>query len=282
MSNAVPTLMGLGQRPVSAVAIFFPDHKVAGLRFAQSRGVPHVSISWGIHEISPEVGAFMYRPDNAPVVLGAEWLVGAATVPALRFAEAFGRVDEILINALVDEEDTGGPTVAVDFERLEKTLPASLVRTNFSYLWLQGEDVKARFSAVDGTVIDASAFSSIDIVGLATATGAPDVRFNIATGVSSTRRGGGQMSTEIIVELSGEDRSGQRLRTRHAVIHSKGTAPLTGLGVSMMLERLSGLDGNPAVSPGLYFPHQILNADAYFKRLEASGGSVQTLDSPGS
>src|SRR5688572_6779325 len=52
--------LGLGDRPVGAVAVLFTDDRVAGLRFAQSRRVPYVSISPGIHEIAPEVAAFIH------------------------------------------------------------------------------------------------------------------------------------------------------------------------------------------------------------------------------
>ena len=270
--------LGLGERPVSAVAIFFSDDKIAALRFAQGRGVPHISISSGIYEIAPEVATYMHKPDTAPVVLGAEWLVGATTVPTLEFAKEFARVHDIVIGAVVDEEDVSGPAVAADFERLTKTLPAALIRRDSSYLWLVGEDAKAKFRAVDGTEIQASAFSSIDVVGLATATGAPNVRFNLANGVSSTRRRGEPVSTEIVIELAGEDHAGRPLRTRHAVVHPEGTAPLTGLGVAMVLERLTGLDGKPATPAGLYFPYQLLDPAAYLARLKQAGGTVPKLE----
>ncbi|WP_338664366.1 hypothetical protein VQH23_04190 [Pararoseomonas sp. SCSIO 73927] len=272
--------LGLGGRPVRAVGVLFSDERIAGLRFAQARGVPHLSISSGVYEIAPEVAAFMHRPGAAPVVLGYEWLVGATTVPALGLARAFGRVERIAIGALVDEEDSGGPAVAEDFERLNSTLPAALTRRGGRYVWRAGEDAKAGFRAVDGTAVEATGFSSIDVVGLATATGAPDVMFNLATGVSSSRRRGGPMSTEIVIELAGTDHAGRALRTCHAVVHRGGSAPLTGMGVAMILERLVGLDGRPATPAGLYFPYQLLDHDAYLARLEASGGEVLALEAP--
>ncbi|MBC7800740.1 MAG: NAD(P)-dependent oxidoreductase [Gemmatimonadaceae bacterium] len=270
--------LGLGDRPVSAVAVFFTDERLAGLRFAQSRGAPHIGISSGIHELAPEVAAYMHKPQAAPVVLGAEWLVGATTVPTLEFVKEFGQVHDIVIGALVDEQDTGGPAVAADFERLAKTMPAAFTRRDGSYFWRADGESKAEFRAVDGTKMEAAGFSSIDVVGLATATGAPNVQFDIATGVSSTRRRGGPMSTEIIIELAGVDHAGRPLRTRHAVIHPEGSAPLTGLGVAMVLERLIGLDGNPPTTAGLYFPYQLLDPTAYFARLEANGGTTRALE----
>jgi hypothetical protein len=270
--------LGLGERPISAVAVFFTDERIAGLRFAQSRGVPHISISSGLHEIGPEVAAYIHKPDASPVVLGTEWLVGATTVPTLEFAKAFRRVDAIAIGALLDEQDAFGPAAAADLERQTKTMPAALARRDGAYLWRVGDDAKARFHAVDGTEMEANALSPYDVVGLATATGAPNVQFNLALGVSSTRRRGKPMSTEIVIELAGEDRAGRPLRTRHAVVHPEGQMPLTGLGVAMVLERLIGLDGSPAVPAGLYFPYQLLAPAAYLARLEQIGGAILKLD----
>lgn len=52
--------------------------------------------------------------------------------------------------ALVDEQDGGGPTVAKDFEHLNKILPAALTRRDGKYVWHEGEDAKVSFRAADG------------------------------------------------------------------------------------------------------------------------------------
>ncbi|MBC3362437.1 NAD(P)-dependent oxidoreductase [Pseudomonas sp. SWRI154] len=269
--------LGLGDRPISAVVVFYMDHALVGLRYAQKRRVPHLSISSGVFEIAPEIAMYMHTPDASPIVLGYEWMTGATTVSALSIGRAFSRINAISINALVDEQDTGGPTVASDFEHLNKMLPAALTRRDGVFIWREGEDAKSRFQAIDGTEIEAAGFSSIDVAGLAAATGAANVQFNIGIGVSSTRRQGKPMSTEIIIELAGEGLKGEPLRTRHAVIHPAGTAPLTGLSVAMLLERLTGLDGQPPTSPGLHFPYQLLNADVYLERLKEQGGELRQL-----
>ena len=270
--------LGLGARPVSAVAVLFTDERRAALRFAQARGVPHLSISPGINEMSPEVAAYVHAPQAAPVVLGTEWLVGATTVPTLHFAKAFGRVHTITIGALLDDQDAFGPAAEADLERQTKTVPAALARRDGAYVWRVGDEAQATLRAVDGTEMEATAFSLYDVVGLATVTDAPNVQFNLALGESSTRRRGEPMSTEILIELAGEDLAGQSLRTRHAVVHPQGQMPLTGLGVAMVLERLLGLDGQPVVPAGLYFPYQLLDSSAYFPRLEQIGGRILTLD----
>lgn len=271
--------LGLGQQKVSAVVVLYKDHSLAGLRFAQSQGVPHLSISSGIFEIAPEIASFMNAPDASAVVLGYEWLVGATTVPALHLAKSFSQVDEIRIGALVDEEDTGGPAVAADFEHLNHLLPEALTLRDGVWLWREGDDAKAVFSALDGTEINATGFSSIDVTGLAAATSAHSVQFDLGQGVSSSRRRGGTLSTEIVLAISGLDHAGQALRTRHAVVHPGGAAPLTGMGIALLLERLIGLDGQSPVAPGLYFPYQILDAARYLARLAQEGGEVLEMPS---
>ncbi|WP_460639942.1 hypothetical protein [Larkinella harenae] len=268
----------LGKRPVGAVAIFFTDDRVASLRFAQSRGVPYISISPAINEVGPEIAAYIHNPGAAPVVLGTEWLVGATTVPTLEFAKEFGRVDAISIGALLDEQDAGGPAADADLERQTKTLPSTLTRRDGVYFWRVGADAKTTFRAVDGTEMDASALSPNDVIGLATATGAPNVQFNFALGISSTRRRGEPMSTEIVIDLTGVDPAGRPLQTRHAVVHPEGQMPLTGLGVAMLLERLTGLGSQPTPPSGLYFPYQLLEPSTYLSRLKQTGGIILKLD----
>lgn len=269
--------LGLGGRPIGAVAVFHSDDRLAGLRFANKHALPHLGISSGVFEIAPEIATFMHKPDAGAVVLGYEWLVGATAVSTLVLAKSFNRLDNIKIGALVDEEDGGGPAVAEDFKRLSKMMPAALTRRDGAYIWREGDDAKALFHAIDGTEIKASGFSSIDVVGLATATGAKNVQFDLATDVSSTRRRGEPKSTEIIIELSGQGNDGQPLRTRHAVFHPGGAAPLTAMGVAAILERLTGIDGREATAPGLYFPYQLLEPTRYLHRLEAAGGSLSKL-----
>lgn len=53
---------------------------------------------------------------------------------------------------------------------------------------------------------------------------------------------------------------------------------MTALGVSMILERLTGLDGNTPTPAGLYFPFLVLDHATYLSRLRAEGGSIVPLD----
>jgi hypothetical protein len=159
-------------------------------------------------------------------------------------------------------------------------MPAALVRRDGAFVWQTGEEAAVTLRAVDGTEHQADTFSFYDVLGLAAATGAPNVQFKLAFGVSSSRRRGEPMSTEIIIELTGQDHAGQPLRTRHAVVHPQGQMPLTALGVALLLERLLGLDGQPAVPAGLYFPYQLLEPRAYLARFKQIGGQILALELP--
>lgn len=270
--------LGLGGRPIGAIAIFFTDTTTAALRFAQRHGVPYVSISPAMYETGPEVAAYMHRPNAAPVILGTEWLVGATTIPTLEFAKAFRHVDAIRLGALLDEQDEGGPASFDDLERQTQAIPAVQVRRRGAWVWRRGDDLAATLHAADGTAMDATALSPHDVFGLATAIDAPNVEFNLAIGVSSSRRRGEPMSTEILIELAGEDHAGQPRRSRHAVIHPDGQMPLTGLGVALVLERLLGLDGKPPTPAGLYFPYQLLDPASYLERFRQAGGQIVALE----
>ncbi len=269
--------LALGDTPVAAVATLFTDTSGAILRWAQRRGAGHVSISPAIAELGPEVSSFMHAPANAPVVLGTEWLVGATSIPAQLFSRAFRRVRTMHIGAVLDEKDDFGPAAQDDLERQIKAAPAALVRRKGAWQWLAGDQATTHIFAVDGAEMPAAAYTPNDVLSLANATGASDVRFDLALGASSTRRAGGQMSTEIIIDLSGEDHAGRPLHTRHAIIHPEGQMPVTGLGVALVLERLAGLVGDPP-QPGLYFPSQLIDHETYVDRLRRAGGEIIDLE----
>lgn len=269
--------LGLGDVKVSAVAVFFTEDRLSSVRFAQSRGVPHVAISRGLFEIGAEVAYYTHRPNSSAIVLGTEWLVGATTIPTMMLAESFARVDHVSIGALLDEEDTTGPAGFTDFDRQNEAMPSALSRQNGEFVWRVGDDIKTHFRAADGRQIEASAFSVNDVIGLAAAMEVPNIDFKLAIGTSSNRRQGKAFSTEIIIELTGQDRSGKAMKTRHAVIHPEGQMPLTGLGVALLLERLLGLDGLPKVEGGLHLPYQLLDQKRYLARFHEAGGMIVQL-----
>lgn len=269
--------LGLGELKVSAVATLFTDEMGGALRWAQQRRAGHISISPGISELGVEAAAFMHQPSAAPVVLGTEWLVGATSVPSLLFAREYAHLEEIRIEAVLDEQDVFGPAANADLERQIYAGATALMRSDGVWQWCSGDDTTSKVRAVDGTKMDANVFSPNDVLLLANATGAPNVRFDLAMGISSSRRAGGAVSTEIIINLAGRDQAARPLIKRHAIVHPGGQMPLTGLGVALVLERLAGLAGDKP-EPGLYFPSQLIDHSTYLDRLRAAGGEVFELE----
>jgi len=269
--------LGLGELCPSAVATLFSDETGAALRWAQQRQAGHISISPAIGELGLEVASFMHRPSAAPVVLGTEWLVGATSVPSLLFAQEFGCLEEVRIEAVLDEKDVFGPAANADLERQIYAGTTALIRKDGAWRWRSGVDTASKVRAVDGTEMDANAFSPNDVLLLANTTGAPNVRFDLAMGMSSSRRAGGGVSTEIVINLQGKDQAGRTLGKRYAIVHPGGQMPLTGLGVALVLERLAGLAAE-APQPGLYFPAQLIEHSTYLDRLRGAGGKVLELE----
>ncbi|WP_319775464.1 NAD(P)-dependent oxidoreductase [Breoghania sp.] len=269
--------LGVGERPLAAIALFFKDDTLTALRYALSRGVPYMSISSGIHEVGPELATQMYQPKAAPVVFGAEWLVGATTIPILHAAKDLARVDSINIAGLIDEQDFGGPATLRDIERLMYTKPAVLTVQDGAYVWLGQGEGAGQFHAIDGTPVEAESYSPYDLLTLSVETGADNIRFLLAAGETSSRRRGDPLSTEIIYEITGDGQDGSRQSFRQAVFHPRGQMPLTALGTAMVLERLAGLSGGEPVSAGLYFPSQLIDHDVYMTRFATIGGEILPL-----
>lgn len=262
-------------RAFSAVAMFLKDETLNSMRFAQARGLPYLSISSWVLEIGPEVVSYVHRPHAAPILMGSSWLVGAAILPALGMARDYRRIDRIDIAAILDEQDMGGPAAYADFERMTGVASQTLVRKQGQWVWAGGEEGKRVIHSVDGTPLDAEAYTPLDVLSLATITDAPSIRFDIVIGESSSRRRGEAYSTEIIIELHGERHDGSAAAERLEIVHPAGQAPLTALGVAVSIERLLGLAGGEAVKPGLHLVETLIDPSYMVQRMKDIGARFE-------
>ncbi|MDH5821953.1 hypothetical protein QFW77_02955 [Luteimonas sp. RD2P54] len=272
---ALPGLgLGLADgQPFSAVVVFLKDHALNAMRFAQARGIPFLSLSSGAFEIGPEVAQYVHAPHASAVLLASHWLAGAALFPTLHYAAGFQRVDGIRIGVLLDEHDMGGAAAWADYERITKVAPAALAVAGGQYVWRRIDEHGSRYTSVDGVVLDAQPYSPFDIASLGVATGAREVRLDLAYSVSASRRRGGAFSTEIVIEIEGETDTGAVEARRYELVHPEGQAPLTGLLVALGVERLLGLSGAAAPPPGLYFPELLLAPGDVVARMREFGTS---------
>jgi hypothetical protein len=259
-----------GQR-FSAVMPFVKDETLESLRYAQSIQAGYLSISSGVFEMAPEVAQYAHEPTRSAIVLGSHWFAGAATFAVLHLAREFARLDAIAIGAVLDDRDIGGPAAVADYERLTTMSTSALLREDGRWRWVRGADAERVFSDSSGTERRAQTYTPYDVVGLAAATQARSVRFDIFVGETPSRRRGESPSTEMILELQGETRSGGARRVRHELVHAEGQVALTALSVVLVLERLAGVGGAPPVPPGLYFPERVVEPSAAFEQMLRHG-----------
>ncbi len=266
--------LGLGDDvSVAAVVMLAPEAGLKGLSYAQDLGVPYLNINAGLTEIGPELALFAHRATAAPVVLTSHWMAGAATLLALNSVKGFESVRSINLGAIIDELDPVGPAAIEDMERVHGLAPAALVFEGGRRVWLSGDAAKGKFTSVDGRSLDATAFSTFDTVSLHAATGAPDVRFDLVNGESSSRRRGGEAGTEIVVEIEGEG-EGRVKRSRSTLEFKYGTASLTGLSVVLSLSSVLGLNDRSPARPGLYLPELLSDTQWFLDELRSAGATI--------
>jgi hypothetical protein len=255
----------------AVVAALWDDH-LHGLRYAQRRRVPYLSISSGLVDIAPEVVAGAQQAGASPILLASHYCAGAAMLATLHSAREFDRIDTIRIGAVLDELDAGGPAGLADLERWSTATSAGLVRRDGVFTWIAGPDAQADVPRADGTVLAGQAIPILDVPSLALATGAPNIRFDFAVGESAGRRRGEVPSIEIRIDVDGADPSGAPLRTSRYLVHPAGQRPLTETGIALGVERLLGLRGG-AVPPGIHTPEALLDPAYAVERLTELGAS---------
>ncbi|WP_159849804.1 saccharopine dehydrogenase [Nocardia sp. CY41] len=254
----------------SAVVAALWDRKLSGLRFAQDRGLPYLSISNGLVEITPEVVAGAQRADAAPVLVASHCFAGLVVLATMETAERFDRVDAVRIGAVLDETDAGGPAAIADLERLSVATSAGLVRRDGVFTWVAAADARADVLGVDGVEVPGQTVAILDVPSIAFATGAHDVRFDLAVGESAGRRRGGSASFEVRIDIEGADEAGDPARTSRYLVHPAGQRPLTALGIALGVERLLGLRGH-AVAPGIHTPEALIDPRHAVERMREIG-----------
>ncbi|MGW6457339.1 saccharopine dehydrogenase [Streptomyces sp. NPDC055078] len=266
-----------GRDHSAVVAALWDDH-LHGLRYAQHRGLPYLSISSGLVDIAPEVVAGAQRANAAPILVASHYCAGAVVLAALHSARRFDRIDTIRISAVLDELDTGGPAGLADLQRWSTATSAGLVRRDGVFTWVTGPDAQADVRSTDGTDLPGQSIAVLDVPSLAHATDAPNVRFDFAVGESAGRRRGEPASFEVRIDLQGADRGGAPIRTSRHLVHPAGQRPLTATGIALGVERLLGLRGE-AVTPGIHTPEALLDPAYAVERMAETGAAF--ISAPG-
>ncbi|MFF2230288.1 saccharopine dehydrogenase family protein [Streptomyces anulatus] len=257
-------------RRYSAVVAALWDDRLHGLRFAQRRRLPYLSISSGLVDIAPEVVAGAQRANAAPILVASHYCAGAVVLAALHSARRFDRIDAIRISAVLDEQDTGGPAGIADLQRWSTATSAGLVRRDGVFTWVTDPDAQADVRRTDGTDLPGRSIAVLDVTSLALATDAPDVRFDFAVGESAGRRRGEPASLEVRIDLEGAGPGGVPIRRSRYLVHPAGQRPMTATGIALGVERLLGLRGE-AVAPGIHMPETLLDPAYAVERMAETG-----------
>ncbi|MBF6341311.1 saccharopine dehydrogenase [Nocardia abscessus] len=255
----------------SAVVAALWDRRRHGLRYAQQRGLPYLSISSGLVDIAPEVVAGAQRSTAAPILVASHVFAGVIVLATIHLAGQFDRVDTIRIGAVLDETDIGGPAGVADLERLSVATSAAMVLRDGGFTWIAGADTHAEVHGVDGVARPGQAIATLDVPSIALATGASDVRFDFAVGESAGRRGE-SASAEATIDIEGVDRVGAPLRVSRSLVHPTGQRPLTALGIALGVERLLGLRGE-TVPPGIHTPESLIEPAYAVERMREVGAT---------
>lgn len=257
----------------SAMAVFLKDNSLNSLKYAQTNHLPYMDISSAVFELGPIVAQHTQAPSTAPVLMNSNWLAGTSTLATLHFAKQFKAIDSITVSALLDDQDIGGKAAADDYERQTKAVTSALVMQDGLWCWLSGDDKIGSFTNVGGNIIASEAFGNMDVLSLAVATNARNVRFEFAVGETTARKAGRHFSHEIIITIAGTGIDDAIHSVRYELVHPEGQAPMTALSAAIAIERLIGLKGEP-VKPDLYMPHQLIDSTYAVTHLQHIGMTV--------
>ncbi|MEU5160230.1 saccharopine dehydrogenase [Streptomyces sp. NPDC020875] len=258
----------------SAVVAALWDDRLNGLHYAQRHGLPYLSLSSGLVDIAPEVIAGAQRGNASSILVASHFCAGTVVLATLETARAreFHRIDTIRIGAVLDESDTGGPAGTADLERWATATTAGTVRRDGVFTWIDGPDAEADLPRTDGVALPGQSIAVLDVPSLALATGAPNVRFDLAVGESAARHRGGPAACEIRIDLEGVGPTGTPLAVSRYLVHPAGQRPLTAVGIALGVERQLGLRGE-AVPPGIHTPETVLDPAYAAQRLAESGAA---------
>ncbi|ERL54748.1 hypothetical protein [Psychrobacter aquaticus] len=260
---------------ISAVMMLAPDSGSHGLRLAQKRKIPYMNVVTGMVEIGAELAEYALTT-SGPVLLASHWAAGAATFLALHLAEQFDSVSTLNIAVVLDPEDIYGPAAFEDMERLQAGVPSAFSYENGKRKWLTRDAIHHKISTIDGRDVTGTSFASLDTVSLRAVTGAENIRFDIASDISSFRKAKNKPAAEIIVTATGSHGGAESTR-KLAIEFHKGQSSLTGLCSSLLLNELIKkwqLDNRAT----LYTPESLgIKPEVFLKLLKDFGARIVEL-----
>lgn len=190
-------------------------------------------------------------------------MAGVPAILAMHLARDLAPVDAVTLSILYDMSETIGPDSADAGSTMSEPFMA---RVDGAWRKVEGLSDPVAVTFPSGRERPTVRVSMADVITLAQATRARDVAVRI--GVEPARESPGVVSHEIIVELTGRQRT-----RRAAILDPHGQAHLTALGVVANLERVLGLTGEP-LRPGIAVPETAPDGERLLHLLREEGVTV--------
>jgi hypothetical protein len=263
-----PGLAALGEVDLVVSALQDPDDVL--LRAALRAGAGYLGLVRKAHNLGPTAMAATMLA-RRPVLIHGHWQAGVLTLAALAAAAGFDRVDRVELAGLFDPADQAGPMATADSGSF---FGRALLRRDGSWVELAPEDGVRLVERGGPAAFPAQPMGTLDVIGVATATGAADVRFDLGVGESAGTLAGGPASHEVFADLWGTGRDGRPRQHRTVVSDPLGQSHLTALGALLGVERALGLDGGAPLPPGLHFPDAVLDPARALARLRHFGVTI--------
>lgn len=247
------------------------------LTTALRAGAGHIGIVGMADSVASTLIAASALRGGRPALILGHWQAGVLVAATQVAARAFATVERLELAALYDYADPIGPMTADDsgsfFER-------ATLRQDGVWVRLDPQAAARTVTRQGGPAFDAMPTGVLDVLSLAAATGARDVRFDLGAGESLGTLGGGPASHDLYIDIEGVRTDGARARRRWRLSDPAGQAHLTALGVLVGIERVLGLDGAPPPAGGLAFPETLLDPDRTLSRLKTFGVQFEQETAP--
>jgi hypothetical protein len=271
VADAAGSLAALGSVDLLIATLQDPGDNL--LTTALRAGAAHIGIVRTADSMASSAIVAVNLAQRPALMLG-HWQAGVLTLAALAAAKSFARVDRIEMAALYDYADPIGPMTATDSGGF---VGRALVREAGGWAHLDAAVSGRRVERGDLPGFDAMPMGVLDTPGLATMTGAVDVRFDLGTGMSIGTAGGGAASHDLYIDITGTTESGETVMQRTLMSDPKGQAHLTALGVLIGAERVLGLDGHAPPAAGFRLPETTIDVDRAVERLRAFGVRIEAV-----
>lgn len=295
-------LAQLSGRPVAVLSVV-NDPKNHLLNDSVNNAIAYVDIARWTERLCEATVQASLENLRAPVVFSSAWMAGVTAMLARAASETFESVNSIDLDILFAMADKSGPNSVEYMDRM--SIPFNITvngNKQQRYPFSDAKNVEFpggytgkvyRFDVPDQMTLPftTGAASVSGRIGFDDALTTLSLAFMAKFGImklldrpvfnkirhSLMYNPGDGAAHEIVIEIEGTAANGQDKTQRITVIDPLGQTHLTACGAVIQLERALGLDGRPAILPGVHFPDQNKNIASALKLLSDNGVVVEGI-----